>query len=111
VKLYSDTLTGADLNDALPRGVGIETLSIGRPRNAARGWTVRLYCYGNRRLRNSGRHGAESQGPPAASWDQHGEWMAALYDRDPHARIGPYTGRDDFHTKTDGAYLARARHA
>jgi hypothetical protein len=46
--------------------------------------------------------------PPAASWDDWGRFFAAVFAIDPSARCGPYNGREDFHTKTDGKYNGEA---
>lgn len=105
MKVYSD---GSILNDgglaaALPRGVTLDTLRpITRPRVRRFGWLVRLYRAGSRRAFNTGKHGAGDRG--AATWDDYGAWIARLYDRDPLARIGPYTSRENFHEATHGKY-------
>jgi hypothetical protein len=106
VKLYSDTLTAADLHAAanLP-AYGVELVTIQRPRVRKHGWTFRLWGSSGR-WRNSGQHGAERE--RATTWDQHGEWMARLFDKDPAAKIGPYNGCDDFHAQTQGKYREAA---
>lgn len=48
--------------------------------------------------------------PQHATYDEHGRWMARLFDIDPHARIksavNDFNGRDDFHAQTGGKYRA-----
>lgn len=108
MKVYSDTLTKNDLLDALPRGVSLHVCDpIGAPRIRSRGWTVQLRCWGSNRHVNTGNYGAGEQG--AASWDDHGRWMAALFARDPAARIADYDGAEDFDRSTDGAYREAVR--
>ena len=102
MKLYSDTLTTDDLYACLPRDVGIaEIREMRQPRKRARGWELSLEGLGGRHTRrsNSGGYGAGDR--YAATWDDHGVWMAALYDRDERALFaGYYNGRLDFYLKT-----------
>lgn len=48
-----------------------------------------------------------SGGERAATCGDWGRWLALVFDTDPAANAGPYTGRDDFHAKTNGAYCAK----
>jgi hypothetical protein len=101
VKIHSDTLTSGDLHSAAnAAGVWVDAIERGS-RSRRRAFDFRL-AGDSSRPRNSGTHGAERVA--SATWDQHGHWMADLFDRDPAAIIGPYDGRDDFHQQTDGAY-------
>ena len=103
MKVYSDILTATDLHAATPRGVTVwECDPISKPRIRSHGWTVQLRCWGSARHVNTGYYGAGEQG--AASWDQHGEWMARLFDIDPDARIAYYNGAEDFHRSTRDKY-------
>lgn len=111
MKIYSDTLQRSDLGVALiaaglndERVYVDECMALPSPRLRQRGWKVRLTCTRSNRHRNSGTHGAATWEMPAASWDQHGRWMAELFERDPNARISNYNGRDDFHRATKGKY-------
>jgi hypothetical protein len=102
MKLYSDTLTTADLYAALPEGVGIAAIRpIRSPRKRAHGWELSLEGFAGRhtRRRNSGMYGADGYGY-AATWDDHGVWMAALYAKDPDALIAWYKDRDHFYSAT-----------
>lgn len=104
MKVYSDKLTRADLYGALPGpSLYLEATEIRGARVRSRGWTVRLEALrGAGRFRNSGQYGAEST--RAATWDEHGEWMAALFAIDPDARIAVYDGRAEFERVTKGEY-------
>lgn len=106
--VHSDTLTRDDLYAALPADVMIAELrELRNPRKRARGWKITLEGYGARhtRRRNSGYYGAAEVDTLghygyAATWDDHGEWMAALYETDPLASIACYANRDDFYEQT-----------
>lgn len=115
MKIYSDVLDYQDLHRAL---VTAETApgerllyferydNLPRPRLRKRGWSVLLGRMGSRRRFNTGCYGAGERG--AASRDDWGRFLAALYERDPDMRAGNgdgYTSRDDFHTKTGRRYL------
>lgn len=100
MKVYSDTLTSDELHACLPRGISLDAVPIKRPRTRRRGWAVRLTDWSSRRHKNSGKHGAATWDSPAASYDKHGEWIAALYELDHLAVVGPYKDREDFHRTT-----------
>jgi len=102
MKVYSNTLTEADLRKAVPRGCQLELMSITRPRVRDFGWHARLTCYAGNRWTNSGQYGAGSE--RAATYDQHGEWMAPLFEIDPDARIAHWDGVHDFNQGTEGRY-------
>lgn len=126
MRIHSDTLTGGDLSDALSAaglrtaGVWIETADKTGSRTRDHAFTVKLAAEpreGRRRQRNTGTRGAEEPryyrpagADPfqvAATWDEHGRWMAELFEIDPAAVImgsGRYDGREDFHAQTDGKY-------
>lgn len=105
MRLHSDTLTPEDLRDAL-RGTGVylDFATLHASRSRARGIEFRLVANAGpgRRRRNSGVYGAGHE--YAATWDEHGDFFATLFDLDPEAIIGPYKGRSDFHQKTKAAY-------
>lgn len=103
MKVYSDILTYADFVAALPQGVRIHDVdSINNPRIRSRGWNIQLRDYSNNRHTNTGTHGAGEIG--AASWDQWGEWMSELFERDPNARLGYDNSAADFHLRTHDKY-------
>lgn len=107
--VHSDTLTRDDLYACLPADVMIADIrELRNPRKRARGWEIHLEGYGSRhtRRRNSGYYGATEVDAIghygyAATWDDHGVWMAALYEIDPLAAIACYANRDDFYEKTE----------
>ena len=111
MRLYSDTITRADIFRCLPANVGAEVMTIRNPRKSRFGYVVTLDYYGpeSRRWKNSGMYGADG-GRPAATWDEHGVWMAALYELDPGMRIANYADRDDFMRQT-ALYIPRGMSA
>jgi hypothetical protein len=110
MKLYSDKLTRADLSAACTGEAFFvdEIKEIHGARVRSRGWDLRLGNFESRRHGNSGTHGAATWKTPAASWDDHGRWMARLCEIDPKARIAYYDGRDDFHRATGDKYREAA---
>ncbi len=105
MKMWSDTLTTNDLYHAAEVAhVYLHTADpIRRPRNRARGWTVYL--------EGASPYASQATGGRAATWDQWGEWMDALFAIDPEARIGQYDGRDDFYRQTGEAIAHNERYA
>lgn len=70
-----------------------------------------------RRRANSGHYGAAghpSAPEYAATFDEWGYWLAALYELDPAARCGGtithpvYADRADFHNRTNNAYKPKS---
>jgi hypothetical protein len=116
VKIYSNVLNDHDIwqainaasqasTDAGHGHVGAERFrDIRNPRVRRHGWDLLLYRAGSRRHFNTGTYGAGDQG--AASWDDYGWFIAVLFERDPGARIGHYTGRENFHAATRDKYLS-----
>ena len=110
MKIYSDTLSGADLDAATSAAsehagapVGFERYrELARPRIRARGWDILLYRTGSRMHFNTGQHGAGEDG--AASWDDWGWFLAELYGRDPGMRAAHYSSAAAFHEATGGRY-------
>lgn len=106
MKVWSDILTEQDL-----RGCGLGPVQVWRcegPKPArvkAQAFDVVLTGT-SPRGRNSGRYGGSRQWDyaPPATWDEHGEWMARVFDIDPDARVAGYAGRDDFHASTARKY-------
>lgn len=116
MRIHTNTLTVHDLHDALATtglragGVRVDTASLHNSRKRKVSIEFRLSAEPGkgRRRRNTGYYGAEDafQTPfqMAATYDEHGIWMAELFERDPEAIIGYYDGRDDFHEQTKGKY-------
>jgi hypothetical protein len=98
MRIHSDKLTTDDLYLCTPCGVHAEVMTIGRPRKRLRGWNVGLWSEHGTRSRNSGQYGAGTD--KAASWDEWGLWMNALYAIDPDALIGPYKSLPHFREVT-----------
>src|ERR1700680_1259432 len=107
MKVYSDSLTRSDLQDAARRArVGIDRLEdITRARVRRHGWKVQL-TGSSRQARNTGMYGGDSGGSSPATWSEHGHWMAFLFAIDPEARIAYYEGAVAFHAQTEGAFTA-----
>lgn len=104
MKVYSDVLTEADLRSALPDGVYADVRPLRQARVRRFGWDVYLEGFGARHTRatNSGTYGAGSR--KAVSYDDHGVWMARLYQIDPDARVSWWKSRADFEQGTKGKY-------
>jgi hypothetical protein len=114
MRIHTDVLTTDDLHGAVGQagldGVWVDSITLHRSTKRAQGIEFRLAANPKkgRRRRNTGQYGAEDSGlemmTAAATYDEHGEWMAVLFDRDPNAVIGPYEGRDRFHDMTKHSY-------
>jgi|tagenome__1003787_1003787.scaffolds.fasta_scaffold20914069_3 hypothetical protein len=62
---------------------------------------------GSARLPNGGRSHRYVYGKPnvhAATWDQWGVFLGAIFDADPYAKMTYYADADDFHWQTDGRF-------
>jgi hypothetical protein len=117
MRIHSDVLIMANFYGAtkaakLSPDVWVEDFSQHGSRKRSRGYEVRLaaeagrdYKGTARRPRNSGSYGAEDGTyQKAATYDEHGKWIAELYKVDPEAIVGPYKNAEDFHSKTRYAY-------
>lgn len=108
MKIYSDKLTAGELSMALSDAGGILYFAkyerIFNTRVRAHGWNLLLGRLDSRRRFNTGGKGAGERG--AASRDDWGRFLAALYERDPNMAVptGRYTCREDFHAETRYAY-------
>lgn len=104
MRIHTDILTHADIVSAV-RAAGIETapnvrtvrLSVEgvkhhRSRSRARAFAVKLHG-------SSSRQTQDGAGP-AASYDEWGIFLAALFAIDPEAIAGPYDGAEFFHWTT-----------
>ena len=97
MKVYSDILDEKDFHEACPGRVHLAVFEQHpRPRKRSRGWTIGLT--------GTSPYTSQLSREKAATWDEHGFWMAELFRRDPDAEIGIYKGAQDFNQKTDGAY-------
>lgn len=97
MRLHSSTLTAQDLCRALPEGVYANITPRGS-RKRARAFEVTLYVLykddTHRRFGNSGGYGRAED--VAATWDEWGIWMAALYALDSDALVGWYDSHTHF---------------
>jgi len=124
MKIYSQTLTVDDLNEAVCHvdapvyvrpgarvvegrrrrieGVRLGAESAARPADWREGQFVPPTYGGASSL------GARRLMPQHATYDEHGQFMARLLDADPSAEIvsaiNRFHGRDDFHEQTDNRY-------
>lgn len=113
MKIYSDVLNEQDLVIACKRASGAVYLNAaklieGRKRRFE-GVTIRAETA--LRVGDDWRSegtGGRRECPQYATYDEHGRWMAALFARDPQARIKSaihdFNGAADFHDQTDNRY-------
>jgi hypothetical protein len=119
MRIHSNVLMPSDLQVALndtglsAEGVHLDTASVHRSTKRGTGIEFRLSAqpgrdrFGKaRRPRNTGQWGAEQSGgyDKGATYDEHGVWMARLFEIDPDAIVGPYDGVDKFHEMTRYEY-------
>jgi hypothetical protein len=107
MKIHSDILSPADFYTAIEDGSGVwvDELAERGSHSRKRAFEVRLAADpkpGRRRKRNTGQYGADSL--TAATYDEHGFWMAELFRIDPDAIIAFYDGVDDFNRQTEGKF-------
>lgn len=121
MKLHSDVLTIPDIEDALRTAkatgrvdnlIHLDTLEVRKSRSRKNGYEIQLVWDGTkvkgdgRRWKNSGHGGSDSgeYGNYAATRDEWGWFIDAVFNLDPAAVFGPYNGRIDFHKATRYAY-------
>lgn len=116
MKVWTDVLTSGDLWAACPAGVDVQAdAPVSARLRANRFEHVRLSTEHGNRWPNGGQYGggraAYDSGsvasPRAATYDEHGAWMARLFARDPNAIIDGivrYDGEADFHRQTNNRY-------
>lgn len=117
MKLHSDKLTRTDVVEALTmsqkaglidQAVGFEILEERGSRSHSHAFEVQLGWYGNkvkgdgRRFKNTGKGGADSV--YAATYDEWGQFIAELMERDHNATFGTYKGYQGFHEATRFQY-------
>ena len=89
MKLHSDILSDSDIYEAARiAGVTVWTCERFKARVRKTGWTIYLG--------GSSPHRSQATQQPAATWDEHGVWMAELYKRDPQLRVSFYKTLDHF---------------
>ena len=124
MRIHSDTLTSGDLYRALDlsgvfsEGVWIEDFSRHGSHSRDHAFEVRLAAEpgadrnGKTRLaRNTGQYGAAAEPFKAATYDEWGYWIAAVFSYDPNAKMSYYDDAEDFARKTGGDYPLPDRNA
>jgi hypothetical protein len=119
MKLHSNVITTADVYAAVREhcpGVVVDTCEVQGSRSRKIGFKVLLESDGTpdkagtprRFARNVGTSGRYPGQPPgfAASYDDWGWFLSALFALDPDLIAGPYKGVEDFDAKTEGKYSA-----
>lgn len=113
--VYSDVLTMEDLERACDFNAALylndARLVEGRKRRFE-GVTIRatsaLRAPDWREHDSSAMRGGVKSFPQFATYDEHGQWMARLFEVDPRARIksavNDFHGREDFHRQTSQRY-------
>jgi hypothetical protein len=103
MRIHTDILTTKELHETLPAGVSLFNCSIYGSRSRARAYEVTLRGHETRHT----KHPADvnSNLGYAATHDDWGWWLAALYVIDPNMIAGPYKSRDDFNRQTASAYV------
>lgn len=123
MRLHTDTLTDQDIRNALRAeinagriapSVAFKTLTLHRSTSHARAFEVQLTSYDKsagdgRRLGNSGSYGSDDSGDYAATYDEWGWLIGALYALDESAVWGSvarpqYADREDFDYRTGLTY-------
>ena len=111
MRIHTDTIAYTQtLRDALyqtTRGVVLQECNRGKSRSHAYAYDVALQSDGTPDRWGTSRRRTRANGERyAASYDDWGFWLAALFELDPTMKAGPYTGRADFHVQTRGKYRA-----
>lgn len=102
MKLHTCAIEAEDLhNAARTAGVTFDVLTEHGSRSQRRAWTVKLYGSSGR-LPGFGRGDREHD---AASFDEWGLFLAALYLVDPLMRAGHYESAEHFHWCYDDRYV------
>lgn len=111
MRLHSDTLSAAEICGATDPDV-LAILEERPSRSRRHGWEAFLEYVGERekgdgrKLRAASNEGAKI-GTVTATYNEHGRWMARLFEMDPELLIVGvyrYDGREDFHKQTGDKY-------
>lgn len=118
MRLHTNILGYSDVYNQLTRSkhagqvdsfVSFEILEQRGSRTHSHAFEVQLSWDGDkikgdgRRFKNTGKSGADSV--YAASYDEWGWFIARLFEMDPTAKFGHYSGADNFHGHTKFAYV------
>lgn len=117
MRIHSSILSASDFGRALKtagldtEGVYIDGITTHGSRKRSRAFELSLRAQDGRdrngkgrRWPNGGSYGAETGYGKAATYDEWGWFIAALYGMDDQAIVGPYEDRDAFLRATGGAY-------
>lgn len=114
MRIHSDTLQASNVYEALQdarkryvdSSVFLEHVTLHGSRKRTRGIDVALASTGNdthRWRRNVGPNG-DRTADYAATYADWGWFILELFNVDPDAIVGPYSGLTDFHNQTHGAF-------
>jgi hypothetical protein len=110
MRIHSNTLTVQDLDRAMraagPEAPGVTMHVVGTHGSSRfrQSFEVALRGHGSRHKRPPNTRDDSMPGK-AATRDDWGWFISAVYDLDSAARFGPYKGSDDFHKATHDAYV------
>jgi hypothetical protein len=107
MRIHTDLMDQSALRDALANsgltgeGVYIKAITVHGSRKRARAYELTLRAeeggdrHGKkRRWPNGGSYGADAGYRKAATYDEWGYFIDAIFDIDPEAIVGPYADRD-----------------
>lgn len=92
MRIHSDTLTGQNLFDALPKRVYFTEAVLHGSRKRARAFEIKLSGSSSRRQMKGEAN--------AATWDEWGAFLGALFNIDPNMTCSYYADADAFHART-----------
>jgi hypothetical protein len=110
MRIHTNQLSATDLHDALAgagliaEGVYIDGLAVRGSRKRAQAYELTLRAGEGRDRHGKARrwpmgapHGADTSADKAATYDEWGYFIDAIFDIDPEAIVGPYADRDALH--------------
>lgn len=107
MKLHSDTLTFSDIQAAVPENCYLAVFDqpgFGRTRCYYEGSRSRTYGF-IMRLAGSSKYNMRNLPDKAATYEEWGEFLSDLFNRDPQMIAGRYKGREHFHNLTDWEFF------
>jgi hypothetical protein len=101
MKIHSNKIHWSDVRECVPEGCYLA-------RYVLNGQWDSIHLAGSRshecayivRLSGSSKRNMQRLDDKSATWDEWGNFINALYEIDPEAKIGPYTSREDFMEQT-----------
>lgn len=97
MKIHSDIFTRGTFHDALPKKCTIVELETAGSRQRKSAFMVRIS--------GSSKYNMDGLPHKAATYDEWGWFLKALFTIDPRAICGPYKGVADFHNRTSRAFV------